>query len=146
MRWSFPRLMRYVDDLFLVVRRESSAQLLHFVNNLKKNIHFRIEMESQQKNINFLDTTLHRGADCSLYTTGYQKPFSKYPRLNNFNSATNPAVTLNVAVNLLHRAINLTHLNHMAIERATDILKANNYPIKVIIKAQNTVLSSRNKT
>lgn len=140
-------VLRYVDDLFLIIHEDSTLQLLNFVNNLEDGIAFTVEVESEQRSINFLDTTVYRNLDNSLHTIWYQKPLSTYPRLTNFYSSTNLSTIRNIAFNTFYRALSLTHHSHRstAINKAYKILSANNYPTKfttpILLSAQNKITS-----
>ena len=65
--------MRYVDDVFSVIRDETCSQnILSYVNSQHNNIKFTIENEKQNK-IPFLDTKVTR-KETNLTTSIYHKP------------------------------------------------------------------------
>lgn len=138
---SHPRpflILRYVDDLFLIIHENATQKTLENANSIDHNIQFTIEIETASRTINFLDTTITRNQDNTIKTKWYHKPLSTYPRLTNYNTSSNPTIIRNIANNTFLRAISLTHptLQAESIEKAVSILTANNYPKTIIQKAQ----------
>ena len=65
--------LRYVDDTFVVQKKEHSQQCLTHRNSLIFQIQFTTEASNQQGSLPFLDTLVSVGTNHSLVTTGYRK-------------------------------------------------------------------------
>lgn len=70
----FPKIwLRYVDDIFAIIKKNDIDGMLHKLNNKHPKIHFTHEVE-QDKCIPFLDMCIHRKGDKSLEVSVYRKP------------------------------------------------------------------------
>lgn len=136
-------IAKYVDDLFLVIHPSTIEPVLTFLNGKHREIQFTVETESS-RSLNFLDMTVSRGHDNILRTTWYHKPLSKFPRLTNFNSFSNPNIKSNSIHNTLNRAILLSNKSNrdQAIHMATQVLIANNFPRELINQRLDKILRS----
>ena len=89
---------RYVDDCFSIVRNDEINDLLAYINSINENIQFTIEKEENGK-LPFLDTTIIRNDNGSLYFKVYRKPTSNdryldYKSNNPSSHKQNTAVAL----------------------------------------------------
>ena len=70
---SKPKLWkRYVDDIFCIVKGDSTKELLTHLNEIRPTIRFTIE-EEQDGTLPFLDTLLKRNEDGRLNISIYRK-------------------------------------------------------------------------
>ena len=70
---SKPKLWkRYVDDIFCIVKRDSTKELLTHLNKIRPTIRFTIE-EEKDGALPFLDTLLKRDKDDRLNISIYRK-------------------------------------------------------------------------
>ena len=69
-----PRLWkRYVDDIFCVIKRGAVTELLDYLNVLRHNVRFTVELE-KDGTLPFLDTLLQWKDDGTLEVTVYRMP------------------------------------------------------------------------
>ena len=69
-----PRLwIRYVDDIFCILRKSSTEELLHHLNGVRPTIKFTVERK-EDGTLPFLDTLLRRREDGTLDVSIYRKP------------------------------------------------------------------------
>lgn len=97
---------------------------------------FTLELEENKK-INFLDMTLIREENGNIITDWYVKPSSSN-RILNYLSAHSVKYKRNVILELKNRVTRLSHQKFWGknFQLITELLKKNNYPIKLI----NTIL------
>lgn len=63
----FPRVwLRYVDDVFAIVKFGTENQILELLNSQHNSIQFTMEFENEQKSLPFLDLLLTRNEDNKL--------------------------------------------------------------------------------
>ncbi|XP_055522514.1 uncharacterized protein LOC129716705 [Wyeomyia smithii] len=132
-----PILRKYVDDLFLIIPKDSIDTVLDTFNSQEDRIQFTIEIEQDRK-LPFLDLLLNRQEDQSLFTEWYSKPISS-GRMLNFHSYHQYKHKINVANNFIHRVTSLTS-NPEATNVNTIIhkhLQANSYPRTLVSRLIN---------
>src|SRR5579863_3074396 len=66
--------LRYVDDIWAIIKKSQLRAFQRFVNNIDKNIKFTFELE-QNQSIPFLDTLVYYTDDERIYTKVYRKKF-----------------------------------------------------------------------
>ncbi len=83
---------RFLDDLILIWThgRDELDKFLNYLNNCHETIKFTMDASSTQ--INFLDTTLHKNPDGTLWTDLYCKPTDSHLYLHH-KSAHPPAAS-----------------------------------------------------
>ncbi|XP_055527456.1 uncharacterized protein LOC129720071 [Wyeomyia smithii] len=132
-----PILRKYVDDLFLIIPKDSIDTVLDTFNSQEDRIQFTIEIEQDRK-LPFLDLLINRQEDQSLFTEWYSKPISS-GRMLNFHSYHQYKHKINVANNFIHRVTSLTS-NPEATNVNTIIhkhLQANSYPRTLVSRLIN---------
>ncbi len=122
---------RYVDDTFLIIKKQDITTTLQVFNNKNYHLKFTHEIEINNR-INFLDLTIIKHND-QLITNWYQKP-TQSNRTLNFNSNHTVQQKKNIIYNLVDRAILLSHANfHQENLRIVkQILCENDYPLQFI--------------
>ena len=97
-----PRIwLRYVDNVFCVIKSSEIDDFHHHVNSISPNIKFTLELEDNSS-LAFLDVRVNRTATCKLWTTIYHKP-THTDRYLQFNSHHPLHHKLAVAKTLYHR-------------------------------------------
>lgn len=120
-------LCKYVDDMFLIMDKDSIETMLQHINEAHDTLKFTIERESDKK-IPFLDTIVIREED-GVHTDWYKKPIVS-GRLLNYLSAHPYDVNRGIATSFAKRVIRLSHRKYHTknFEIIRDILNKNNYP------------------
>lgn len=142
-------IKKYVDDVILALPKTVIESTKMIFNLFNTNIEFTLEKE-QNCRINFLDMTLTR-EHLKITTNWYQKSTSS-GRILNYHSEHPFSMKQNVAESLIKRVIHISHpkFHKENLKRVTDILKSNNYPIKLINKlfkkTFNLIQSNNNTT
>lgn len=128
---NLPFYRRYVDDIFMIVPKNSTNYILTTFNNYNKQIQFTLEIENNNQ-LNFLDVSVKRENHC-LTTAWYTKP-TWSGRYMSFNSEQPSTYKKNVVTNLVSRAISLTNPKDRMIQlkKVKQALKTNSYPEKMI--------------
>ena len=65
--------MRYVDDIFCVIKTTVNDDFLHHINGISPSIKFTVEVE-ENRSLTFLEVQVSRRSDNTLWTNIYQKP------------------------------------------------------------------------
>ena len=69
-----PRIwLRYVDDVFCVIKSSVIDDFHHHINSISPNVKFALELEDNNS-LAFLDVYVKRTVNSKLWTTIYQKP------------------------------------------------------------------------
>ncbi|XP_072048289.1 uncharacterized protein [Amphiura filiformis] len=98
-----PRVwLRYVDDTFVVIKREHFSEFTEHINSQSDHIKFTSEVEADGQ-LPFLDTLVKRSEDGSLRVSVYRKPTHTDQYLN-FDSHHPLEHKLSVIRTLFHRA------------------------------------------
>lgn len=144
-----PKIMvKYVDDLFAIVKRENLQRTLDTLNAYHRRLQFTVEVE-QRGSLPFLDVLVIR-RDNHIYTNWYQKPMAS-GRILNYNSAHPRKQILNVAKNFIDRVWYLSHHSFREQNRCRikQILKNNSFPNNIIVgmlrMAGNTIPQEANR-
>lgn len=128
----FKELVKYVDDLFLIVPKQRIDYVLDIFNSVHQKIQFTCELE-QNKKLPFLDVILIHNDDGSIDFQWYAKPTASNRLLNYFS---NHPMThkLNVVDNTIKRIYGLSSkkFHGKCTLLIKQILCQNNYPIKLI--------------
>ncbi|CAH8541549.1 unnamed protein product [Schistosoma rodhaini] len=131
--------LRYVDDTFVIIKRNHLDELFKLINNFDRKIKFTKELESPENTLPFLDCLVERKVNNSLKISIFRKPTNSGKFLD-FKSAHPHSTKVTVVKNMITRAQKLvTEPNDMKTEinLITSTLIKNNYPkdfIKRIIK------------
>lgn len=133
----------YVDDHITAVPADKITTVKDLLNKyLEGVIEFTEEVEVDSK-INFLDLTLHVDKSGKIRTNWYSKPIASN-RLINYYSAHPSYMKNNVAKSFIRKMLTVSHRDfHLANkERITNILRNNNFPMKLIFKLYDQVVNS----
>jgi hypothetical protein len=134
------KIWRYVDDI-LIITKMNEQQLKNYINELNDiegTIKFTHEFE-QNKELNFLDTTLKRlndHSDSKLKIRWFRKETAA-DRLLNYESSHGKSIKNNIVKNMTTRILETTQDNK---EQEEDLIKLknmllnSNYPVKEIEK------------
>ncbi|MGL4491660.1 MAG: reverse transcriptase domain-containing protein [Tannerellaceae bacterium] len=99
-----PRMwIRYVDDTFVIIKRERLDRFNNFINSIDPNIKFTMEVESETGQLSFLDCMVHRMSNGKLKTTVHKKPTDTGSFLS-YTSAHPKQVFASIAKSALKRA------------------------------------------
>lgn len=125
-------LVKYVDDLLLIVPVEEIENFLSIINTYDKSIKFTMETEEESK-IAYLDMLIHRTHEGKLETSLYQKPTSKN-RLLNFNSAHPRSQLIGMAYGTISRILSITSERYFqnSVDTIYDILSMNSFPLGLV--------------
>lgn len=128
-----PKLfVKYVDDIFAIIPRNSVDDTLSLLNAFHPRLKFTVETEVEGK-IPYLDIMVSRGQNNKLDTDWYRKSVSS-SRILNFHSHHPTSQKTNTALNFISRVFDLSsqkfhNSNKLVIK---NILSYNNYPKKTI--------------
>ena len=129
--------LRFVDDVFSIVKRNTVQKLLNHLNNENESIQFTFEVEKEGK-LPFMDVTVHR-CGSNLRTSVYRKP-THTGRYLDFASHHPTSAKRSVAQALFNRLEYVT-LNKKARLKEREAIKhdlaANGYPLYVQRKEKN---------
>ncbi|GAB0092745.1 hypothetical protein DMENIID0001_077790 [Sergentomyia squamirostris] len=124
-------ILKYVDDLFLIVKKNEIDHTLDIFNNIHKLIQFTCERE-RDGCLPYLDVLVKRKESGTINTNWYSKPIAS-GRIMNFNSLHPLSQKVNTAMGLIHRVTTLTtDTDFNTTTTITDILKKNGYPRQTI--------------
>jgi len=140
-----PKLVvKYVDDLLLVLPNRKINSVLNEMNNYHTNIKFTVEEEKDNK-LPYLDLLLIRIDDGTIKYQWYNKPTSSNKILN-FKSNHPYKQKENTAYNLIIRSIKLSspEYQNFSLETAKKHLLENGYPYKIIRKLINKANNIQN--
>ena len=125
--------LRFVDDVFSVVKKSAVHRLLDHLNNQHPSIQFTMEMEENGR-LPFMDVSVERRKDGTLSTSVYRKA-THTGRYLDFESNAPDSVKRSVAVSLFRRLDYVTAGSEAKKEeehRIISDLEANNYPAHFI--------------
>lgn len=126
-------IIKYVDDLFLIVKKRDISQTMDIFNSIHRSIQFTCEKECNGC-LPYLDVLVKRKEDGSICTQWYKKPIAS-GRLLNFSSTHPHSQKINTAKGLIHRVSSLTTDSDYNIEEnIMAILKENGYPNQLITR------------
>ena len=123
---------RYVDDSFVIIKRDAISAFHDTLNSIDPKISFTIETESNGQ-IAFLDTLVSRN-NGKITIEVYRKP-THPDRYLDFNSHHQKKHKISTAPTLLKRACNLPSTadgKSKQVKHVSDALKANGYPQSII--------------
>ena len=132
---------RYVDDTFVVIKRNLVDTFLVHLNSGDSAIQFTMETESRLGELPFLDCLVKR-VGTSLRTTLYRKP-TDTEKILSFSSAHPKSVYAGIACSMFHRARNLcsnVEDQEAAQREAFAQLSKNGYPKRFIKRQLDKVL------
>lgn len=127
-------LVKYVDDLLLMIHEEYIQDTLEKFNGFHPKLVFTKEDEIEGK-LSYLDIEIERTMENVLSFNWYQKAHAS-ERILNYSSNHPNSHKRNVAKNLIKRVITLSDEKYHQdnIKKATGILRNNNYPYSDINK------------
>jgi len=122
--------LRYVDDIFSVMKRNQVENFLAHMNSLHPKMRFTVEYEVDGV-IAFLDTQIRRKTDGTLSHTVYRKPTHTDKYLNG-KSHHHPSQLTSVVASLVNRAVNICDEENInqKLHYIDQILKNNDYSKK----------------
>lgn len=138
---TFPYLFyrRYVDDIFVIIDKNSVNNLLDSFNSYNSSIQFTIEIENDNR-ISFLDTMVMREDD-HIVTNWYHKgTFSG--RYVNFHSTVSVKDKVSIIYGMVDRGIKLSDekFHNENLFFIFNTLLKNNYPSSFLLKHINARL------
>lgn len=124
---------KYVDDFFIIAHKNIVSNILDVFNSYHPRIKFTVELEADSQ-INYLDMRIIR-EDKKLKFDVYRKEISSL-RLLNYISYHPELQKLNVVDAFISRTLTISdrEFQDKNIVEITEVLKKNNYPIKLIKK------------
>ena len=135
-----PRIwLRYVDDIFSIIKKNLVKRLLEHLNSIHPSTQFTVEIETNGK-LPFLDTAVHRNGT-SLEIDVYRKP-THTGRYLHYESNHPDSAKRAVVRALLDRTEYITrsdpHAKRSEEDRVHQDLIANNYPPQFIRRSHRT--------
>ena len=132
---------RYVDDVFAIIPRSESNNILNSINTVNQSIQFTIE-EEQHSTLPFLDILINRETDGKFIFSIYRKPShtDQYLHYDSYH----PTIYKNSVAKALFDRTKLCsdECKPWEIETIKKSLTMNNYPKNFIKKQQNRCLNS----
>lgn len=124
-------LVKYVDDIFAIIKRQDTDTILEHLNKYHNKIQFTIEKEIDET-IAFLDLKIHRQST-TIITDWYSKPTAS-GRMMNYYSTQPQNQKLNTAYNFIKTVFDNSHaqFHNKNYKIITKILNKNNYPPYII--------------
>ena len=125
--------MRYVDDIFCIVKKGTKKTLLEKLNKFDKNLKFTMNSMENSKII-FLDTSVVQNGD-SLHLEQFRKSNSSDCMVNFKNSITPKGYKISALVGELYRANNTTTTTEAldsALQTTKEIFIKNKFPPRLI--------------
>ncbi|XP_036320550.1 uncharacterized protein LOC118735060 [Rhagoletis pomonella] len=137
-------IVKYVDDVFAIVRRNDVEIILKTINKYHEKLQFTMETE-RNLSIPFLDVRIHREKE-KILLNWYSKPISS-GRIINFLSAQPLKYKINTARNLVTKIPTISHqrFRDENVGKIHEILKRNNYPIHMTKNLIEQALMKINK-
>ena len=132
---------RFVDDVFLIIKRSHLEQFHKHINALHPKIQFTVEYEKDDS-IPFLDTLVCRN-EGKLSVTVYRKPTHTDQYLN-FTSNHQMSCKESVVSSLLDRAINIVSEERdrqKELSHVKNALQANGYKQQMINKVKHKIIN-----
>ncbi|KAH9581087.1 hypothetical protein MS3_00008331 [Schistosoma haematobium] len=125
-------MIRYVDDTFVIVKKNELENTYKLINNVFDDIKFTMEQESNNK-LSFLDTLITRTATGKLETQVCRKP-THTDQILNYNS-NNPRAHKKNCVHTVQEGEDTLAARKNG-EKYLDVFQKNGYPINFIKKYQ----------
>lgn len=125
-------LVKYVDDILMVVPQDEIENTLMLLNSKHKEIQFTCEIERNGR-IPYLDIEIIKGNGGTLTTNFYQKPTSSN-RLLNWDSAHPKIQKSSMAYGYISRVLTLSskQYHYDNLSRIYEVLLSNGYPFQLI--------------
>lgn len=126
-------LCKYVDDMFLIMKKDDIQPMLHTINQAHDTLKFTMEREVDNK-LPFLDIMVIREGT-TVHTNWYRKPIAS-GRLLNYLSSHPQDVKKGIAKAFAKRVIRLSHQKYHSQNYTiiAETLEKNNYPKNMINK------------
>ena len=123
----FKMIVKYVDDIFAIVKKKDLDTILTTFNNYHNKLQFTMEIE-KHNTIPYLDIKIIKNKN-QIITNWYAKPTSS-GRIMNYFSSQPKNQKINIAHNLINRALDNSHEKFQKenILKIKTILYENNYP------------------
>ena len=138
---------RYVDDTFVIIKRNALQEFLSHLNSVDTMIQFTMETESRMGELPFLDCLVRR-TGTRLRTTLYRKP-TDTEKVLSFSSAHPKSVYASIACSMFHRALTLctdATDQKLAQTEAFNRLLQNGYPKRFVKRQLDKVTHPTQKT
>ncbi|KER25325.1 hypothetical protein T265_07200 [Opisthorchis viverrini] len=132
---------RYVDDTFVVMKRDKVNEFYNYLNELSPQIKFSMEIESTSGKLAFLDCMTHKVGG-RLKTTVYEKPTDTGAVLN-YSSAHPKSVFASIASSMFRRvrALCTEEADRTAAQiEVKNKLRGSGYPASLIRRQLRRVL------
>ncbi|XP_055844699.1 uncharacterized protein LOC129911064 [Episyrphus balteatus] len=123
-------VVKYVDDLFAILKINNVNSTLHALNSYHQNIQFTVEIEENGK-LPYLDVLVIKNQNHFIFDW-YKKPTSS-GRLINFNSKHPKQIIINTAKNFINRVLDNSDSSFIQknIKIISETLSANSFPIQI---------------
>jgi len=126
--------VRYVDDVYAVVRARHKSTVLNQLNSFHSEVQFTMEEEKDGK-LPFLDVMTYKKPDSSIGHHVYRKS-THTDRYLHYTSFHHKSQKIAVIDTLTNRAIRISDQDHLQeeLEHVIKVLKTNGYPLRLIKK------------
>ncbi|XP_075157638.1 uncharacterized protein LOC142230905 [Haematobia irritans] len=127
----FKILVKYVDDIFAIIKKPHLETILKLLNSYHNKIKFTVEIEEDNR-LPYLDMTIIRDNN-KIITDWYTKKTAS-GRMISYFSTQPKSMKINTAKNLIKKVVYLSDKSFMEnnIQKVTNILLKNNFPIATI--------------
>ncbi|CAH8593030.1 unnamed protein product [Schistosoma guineensis] len=133
-----PRLwLRYVDDIFIINKRDGMEELFNNANSISENIKLTKELESVDHKLAFLDCLVERRHNNKKLKINVYRKSTHSERYLDFNSAHSQSTKINVVKNLMNRSTKIVtdkEDQRTELNKVLSTLRDNNYPKKFLKK------------
>ena len=127
--------LRYVDDVFSILKRYAVANMLDHLNKQNPHISFTVEKEHDQQ-LPFLDTTVYRWGEKldQLCTDVYRKPThtNRYLHFSSHHPRNAKTAVIATLLSRAHVIIQNNKRREEEIETIRNVLQDNGYPASFI--------------
>ena len=139
--------VRYVDDIFTIVKKEEVDHIKNILNNSVPGINFTSELENENR-LPFLDVAVQRTADGTLETSVFRKS-THTDQILNYHS-NHPTIHKQACVRTLFKRIQ-THCNTTELQRREEkhlfrVFTRNGYPRSFIRRSMLEAQTTRTTT
>nr|CAX83713.1 reverse transcriptase [Schistosoma japonicum] len=135
-----PKLwLRYVDDTFIITKRDALDELFENVNSISNKIKFTKEIETADHKLSFLDCLIERKQDNYLKINIFRKPTysGKYLDYKSAHAKSTKVTVVGNLINRIHQLVTDNEDKETELNLVMSTLMMNNYPknfIKKILK------------
>ena len=130
---------RYVDDTFVIIKKDYEPDLFKHINSLDPNIKFTKEAAREDGSMPFLDTLVTPQADGALHTSVYRKPTHTdlYLRWDSHHSLGSKLSVVRTLYHRAHTVCSTPELLNSECNHIKTVLKRCGYPDWAIKKGHD---------